>query len=310
MLISVAICTYQRYESLALTLESLENQAIPPIAREILVIDNSPDPQASQSEHDKHKTIPGLRWFHLGRPGVAHARNRAVAEAKADRLAFIDDDVTVSPGWLAAVLNAFERFGRNAHSVGGPVRPHWLAPRPEWLAEGMLPFLSLIDRGPTDRLLAHEEWIPTANAAFRVDRLKNIGGFCETLGRNGNAVTLLSNEDTELLGRLHAAGGQTAWSPGASVLHRIDPSRLDQAWFRRRFAWQAISDFMVQPDHHVAHSASSWHEAAQYLAHLAGNATDALSQDHTKPDLCHWQMSAIYHLILGMLSGRSSKHHG
>jgi glycosyltransferase involved in cell wall biosynthesis len=310
MLISVAICTYQRYKPLATTLVSLEQQAINPTEREILVIDNSPDPEASRRENDRHKAIQGLRWFHLDRPGVAHARNRAVAEAKADKLAFIDDDVTVTPGWLAAVLDGFERFGAAAHSVGGPVRPHWLAPRPDWLAEGMLPFLSLIDRGPTARLLSHDEWIPTANAAFRLDRLREVGGFCETLGRNGNAVTLLSNEDTELLGRLHAAGGHTAWSPGASVLHRIDASRLDQEWFRRRFAWQAISDFMVQPNHHVTHSASNWHEAAQYLEYLQGNAADALSMDHPKPDLCHWQMSAIYHLILGLLSGRSGGDHG
>jgi GT2 family glycosyltransferase len=301
--ISVAVCTYERYASLKATLAALRVQTGPADQREILVLDNSPDRALSLRQQAELGAFPGLRWFHLDQPGVAHARNAATNEARGKLLAFVDDDVTPQPGWLAALLDGFSRFGDDAHSAGGPVRPDWSAPPPPWLAEGMLPFLSLVDRGPLARLLAHDEWIPAANAAFRLDRLQAAGGFCETLGRKGDDSNLLSNEDTELMNRLHRAGGHTAWLPSAAVLHRISAERLDQSWFRRRFAWQAISDFMVQPAHHRTHAAASWREAEAYLAHIGTPGFAALTAEQPRADLCHWQMSAIYHLLLGLLSG-------
>ena len=41
------------------------------------------------------------------RPGLDHARNRAVIETTTDVLAFTDDDVVVDPGWSAAIARAF-----------------------------------------------------------------------------------------------------------------------------------------------------------------------------------------------------------
>jgi GT2 family glycosyltransferase len=281
----------------------LAEQSVPAAEWEILVLDNSPDHDISFQQKTKFDHIPGLRWWHVDRPGVAHARNCAIAYARAGLLAFIDDDVTVTQGWLAALLAGFAQFGDAAHSAGGPVRPEFLAPKPDWLAEGMLPFLSVVDRGAEARLLAPDEWIPTANAAFRTERLRAVGGFREALGRTGDEATLMSNEDTEVMSRLHRAGGASAWVPDAAVWHRIDSTRLDQAWFRRRFAWQAVADTMVHPAHHRAHAAASWREVEGYLAFCAKTGVGALSEAHTRADLCHWQMSAIYHLTLALLSG-------
>jgi GT2 family glycosyltransferase len=305
MLISIAICTFERYDALAACLASLGRQGVATAEREVLVLDNSPDAARSQHMAAALGGLAGLRWIHLDRRGLAHARNHAVQQARAPLVAFLDDDVTVAPGWLAAVLEGFARFGEAAHSLGGPVRPDWRAPPPPWLAEGMLPFLSLIDRGPDSRLLETDEWVPSANAAFRRERLLAAGGFREDLGRRGTEAMLLSGEDTELVERLHRAGGRTAWQPAAEAFHRIDPSRLDQAWFRRRFAWQAISDFMVQPDAHLAAGAASWQEAQRYVSYINTPGLGALAATQTQPDLCHWQMSAIYHLVLSLLGGLS-----
>ena len=44
------------------------------------------------------------------------------------------------------------------------------------------------------------------------------------------------------------AGGQRAvYQPGAIVEHRIRAERLTREWFRRRVAWQCVSDFIVDP---------------------------------------------------------------
>ena len=303
MLISVAICTYERYQRLAGCLASLQAQTLPPEQLEILVLDNSPDAALSAQMAAQHAALASLRWIHIARTGLAHARNHAMQEAQAPLLAFIDDDVTVAPGWSAALVAGFKQFGEAIHSAGGPVHPEWSAPPPAWLAADMLPFLSLMDRGGEARLLAHEEWVPGANVAYRLARLRAAGGFAEALGRNGPDDILLSNEETELGHRLHRGGGRTAWLPDAVATHRIDPSRLDRVWFRRRFAWQAVSDYLVNPEHQRRYAPRSWKEAQGFMAHMDLAGLDALRLDQERPDLCHWQMSAIYHLMLCLLGG-------
>jgi glycosyltransferase involved in cell wall biosynthesis len=303
MLISVAICTYQRYGDLAACLASLRQQSLSPDDREILVMDNSPDREHSQRMMAALGDLPGLRWFHVDRPGLSYARNRAIEHARTPLIAFIDDDVTVTPGWLAALVDGFAQFGDTAHSAGGPVRANWPTPPPSWMAADMLPFLSVVDRGGEARLLETEEWVPGANAAYRIDRLRAAGGFRERLGRFGGEEILLSNEDTETTDRMHLAGGRTAWLPQAAVAHRIDVSRLDRGWFRRRFAWQAVSDFMVHPSHHGATARENWAEAAEYIDYTGLPGIEALAIAQTRPDLCQWQMTAVYKLVLSLLAG-------
>jgi len=188
--------------------------------------------------------------------------------------------------------------------LGGPVRPVWLSPRPDWLADGLLPYLSLIDYGPRMRLLSPEEWVAGTNSAYRLDRLRAVGDFRPQLGRRWSGSILLSNEESELAQRLRAAGGATGWVPRAAVLHAVATDRLDPEWFRRRAAWQAVSDYMVNPDHHRRHVAESRRQAESYFRHLGHDGvTTALSQDHAAPDLAHWQVSAVYHLVLDLLDG-------
>jgi hypothetical protein len=64
-----------------------------------------------------------------------------------------------------------------------------------------------------------------------------------------------------VLEALRAAGHEIGYAPAAAVEHCIDPSRLTQAWFRRRAAWQAVSDYLMDPHGTTAHAPS----AARYL---------------------------------------------
>jgi GT2 family glycosyltransferase len=306
MLISAAICTHDRDSALAASLASLVRQSLPADQFEILVIDNSPDAASVQLRAAAHAGISNLRWLHEPREGVAAARNLAVQQAQAPLLAFIDDDAVAEPDWLAALLAGFSSFGDSAWMLGGPVRPHWLAPRPDWLADGLLPYLSLVDRGPLARLLAAEEWVAGANVAYRLDHVRAAGGFRPDLGRRWSGSILLSNEESELAQRLAAAGGRIGWVPDAVVEHCIGPARLDHAWFRRRAAWQAVSDFLANPDHHSHHVEASRQVAQSYLDHLGDPAALAnLAQFHADPSLSHWQVSSVYHLVLYLLDGAS-----
>src|SRR5579864_5655662 len=147
MLISAVVCTYDRYARLGNCLGALERQTLAPEQREIIVVDNTPDRGESYRQQAAYSALPNLRWIHEPLAGLSHARNVAMWQARAPLIAFIDDDAVAYADWLAALVEAFGGFEDAVHIVGGPVRPAWSGPRPDWLADGLLGYLSLLDRG-------------------------------------------------------------------------------------------------------------------------------------------------------------------
>lgn len=304
MLISAVVPTFNRYANLGRCLGTLRGQTLPREQYEIIVVDNTPDRTESDRQAAGYADVLNLRWIHESRPGLSNARNIAMWQARAPLIAFIDDDALAAPDWLAALVEAFERFGEAVHVVGGTVRPLWTGERPAWLADGLLGYLALIERGAEPRVLGPGEWVAGTNVAYRTERLRAAGGFTPLLGRAGSGSVLLSNEETELEERIRAAGGEVGWAPGAVVEHCIDATRLDRRWFRRRAAWQAASDFIRHPDYFTSHYAANWAEADKYFAFRgAEGALAALGADHADPASFHWEVSAIYHLMLCLLGG-------
>jgi glycosyltransferase involved in cell wall biosynthesis len=87
---------------------------------EIVIVDNCPQ----QSARDVVASIARAEsvrivYVHESRPGVAHVRNCGAATARAPLIAFIDDDETAEPNWLAQLLAAQAKF--DADIVFGPV---------------------------------------------------------------------------------------------------------------------------------------------------------------------------------------------
>jgi len=116
--LTAAICTRGRPEQLGRALESLCVQRVGP--SEILVIDNAPQDDAA--ERTVARVCPAARYVVEPAPGLDFARNRALAEADGDIVAFLDDDAVASPGWAEAIRAAFE----NSSALGvctGRVEP-------------------------------------------------------------------------------------------------------------------------------------------------------------------------------------------
>lgn len=303
MLITAAICTYERYGLLEGALRSVAGQRMPPGAFELLVIDNTPAAAASAAERDRHAGIANLRWVHEPVAGLSHARNVAVRLARAPLIAFLDDDAVADADWLAALVRAFDSMGEGVGVIGGRVRPRWVAPRPAWLSDDLLGYLSVVDLGEELRPLRVGEWVAGANIAYRVEALREVGGFSPALGRVGAGIALMSNDEIELGDRLEAAGWATAYAPGAAVEHLIDPSRATQAWFRRRIAWQAVSDFVRAPAAAAAGGPAAWDALKHWFAHRhpVDRTVRALAMPQEGAGDLRWQMSAIYNSVTCLL---------
>lgn len=303
--IAAAICTYERYDLLPGAIESALAQSLPRASFEVIVVDNSPDPERSVRESAAFAHQPNLIWHHEPRPGLSNARNVAARLSSAPIIAYLDDDARADAVWLENIAGCFEQFGENLGVVGGRIRPWWGAPRPDWLADEMLGDITVVDLGPERRLLRDGEWVAGANIAFRIDVLRAAGWFDTSLGRTGGGASLLSAEETALTDRIKAMGGLVAYDPLAAVDHWVDPDRLTQRWFRRRAAWQAVSDYLRDPKAKLARSEESWAAVKGFL--LQQNPADrtlrGLALEKAGPAEFRWQVSAVYNAVTALLAG-------
>lgn len=128
--LTVAICTHDpRPEFLARTLAALRDQTLTTDRWELLMIDNaSAVPLAPRWPLDWH---PGAR--HIVEPalGIAAARMRAMREARAGLLLFVDDDNLLAPDYAARAL-AYAATEPSLGCFGGQLVPEFETPPEEW----------------------------------------------------------------------------------------------------------------------------------------------------------------------------------
>lgn len=242
--VSVVVCTRNRAGDLRTALESLNAQApgTPPF--EVIVVDNASTDDTARVSSEYADRL-SLQYVLESRIGLCHARNTGWRQAKGHYIAYFDDDAVASPGWVGAIVEAF-RQAPLAGVVGGRVEPIWQAPRPPWLSDQVAFALTIVDWSAEPKTLEdlRAEWLVGANMAIRADVLRRIGGFREELGRVGSR--LLSNEDTFLLREVIGLGYSCFYFPDMAVKHLTSASRLNKAWFRRRYYWQGVSDAAME----------------------------------------------------------------
>lgn len=208
--VSVVVPTRNRAGYLDVALGSLRAQADAP-PHELLVVDDG-----STDETVAVAARHGVRVVAARAPGGLNAgRNTGIAATRADLIAFVDDDVRVPAGWLAALVAGAERHPR-AGALGGPIRGRLVGPAPRSCGREQPPITTL-DLGPTDR---DAEFVWGANMTVRRSAIDRIGPFDESLRGNG--------DEEDWLLRLHAADGRVAYIADAWLEHRRvgDDARL------------------------------------------------------------------------------------
>lgn len=236
---TVIVCTYRRAANLAGCLGHLARQEGVQARRwEVLVVDNNSTDDTREVVGRLAATLPiRVRYAFEPEQGLNHARNHGVRASQSPRLAFVDDDILVSPGWLAAVLRAFETH--DADAVGGRIHldpavrlPAWIRPEAD-----MLGFLGHQDFGDQPFEMDGQVRYPFGgNMAFHRRVFERIGHFDPRLGRKGEGRRrgeLFKGAETDLFHRLAAAGGaKVVYEPDAIVYHRVMPWQLRKAYFR------------------------------------------------------------------------------
>lgn len=227
--VTVAICTYNRSHLLDHTLGLVARLVVPSsIPWEIVVIDNASTDATRDVLRDHASRLP-IRTFVESSRGLSNARNRSVAEARGDWILFTDDDVLLEPDWLRIFAGAIERHP-GVVAVGGPVRP-WFPTDPDPLLVGAFPELASgfcgIDHGVAEGVIQPPLEIFGANFAVRRDVAAELK-FDPALGAPFGV-----GEETDLVRRARASGGEVLWVPNMSVRHYVDPSRMTLSYLRR-----------------------------------------------------------------------------
>lgn len=227
MLITVTICTFNRAESLRLTLDSLAAMQIPSdLSWEILIVNNNSTDHTDDVINEYVNRLPVRREFEL-RAGKSNALNRAIDVAKGDYIIWIDDDVVVDARLLAAYSAAFRRWPEAA-VFGGRIKPRYQAPVENWVIESEAvlggPY-AIRDFG--DQVLPlsadDEDHFPYgANWAVRAIEQRAFR-YDPELGPVPNRIR--NQEDTELVHRLLRSGATGYWIPEAIVEHCIGRDR-------------------------------------------------------------------------------------
>ena len=237
--ISVILCTYNRCQSLAMALESLEASVLPTTSEwELLIVDNnSKDATRQVAERFCERNPQRFRYLFEANQGKSCALNAGIRNAHGEILAFVDDDVTVVPGWLYNLTSDLNS-GEWAGAGGRILLPAGFSP-PRWLAlEGPLrqgaALCAHFDFGDLPGELKEAPY--GTNMAYRKEMFTRYGGFRIDLGPRPGSE--LRNEDTEFGGRVLAGGERLRYVPSAVVYHPVPEERVRKGFFRAR--WFAV----------------------------------------------------------------------
>jgi glucosyl-dolichyl phosphate glucuronosyltransferase len=231
VMITVAICTWNRADLLDQTLESMRALIIPAgIGWEVIVVNNNCTDRTDEIIAKHAGALPLRRLFEPN-PGQSNARNCAVADAEGDLLVWTDDDVIVDAEWLTHYVCAAQAFPRSAY-FGGTVEPWFSIRPPRWIEENLdrlEGFYAIRDLGRDVRLLKEGEFVFGANMAVRTEIARRFP-FDPNLGLTPKSE--IRGDETEFQATLITAGYVGTWVGPAKVRHIIPATRLTRQYIR------------------------------------------------------------------------------
>jgi glycosyltransferase involved in cell wall biosynthesis len=229
---SVIIPTLNRCETLKNAIASAQQQAWPADQYEIVVVDNGcVDGTRDYVERLAKDSKTSISLIHEPRLGLHHARHAGIRASRGDILIFTDDDATFAPDWIGAYAEAFARHPEML-AAGGPVRPVWEAPPPQWLLDYMgdaktFGILSLME--------PYQE--------FRVDQTGSFFGVNMAIRRSVFdwgafhpelfGTRTLGDGETGLNRDIVRKGGLIGYIPTSLVYHHIPAHRMTIEYIRK-----------------------------------------------------------------------------
>jgi GT2 family glycosyltransferase len=214
-MLTVAIPTYNRGAILVQALEQLVRLDPPP--HELLVVDQTKaHPPEIEARLRAFESSGAVRIVRLPEPSIPHAMNVALAEARAPRVLFLDDDSEPRAGLLEAHERALDEPGVWA-VVGQVLQPGEVVEHfdERVLRGGMVRDLEFRFNHDT---ACDVQNVIACNLSVDRERALAIGGFDERY------IAVAYRFETDFAMRVVAAGGRVRFEPAAGLRHLKIPT--------------------------------------------------------------------------------------
>ncbi len=218
--VTVIVATRDRsslLESALLSLAAACDRA--PFRVEVIVVDNGSRDATPAVLERIAAGREGWRVLTFPTPGKARALNHGLGYARAELLAFTDDDVVVDGGWLTSLAAFFAEHPEYDAAVGRVVAD------PEGATAEAC---ELIDRYRTLPLyengaaVVDDVHLYGCNMGIRKRALERVGPFDGRLGPGASGL----HEDGEMASRILGAGMRIGYMPECVIQHAVEPDRL------------------------------------------------------------------------------------
>ena len=202
---------------------------------EVLIVDNNSTDATKSVVESLQKQYPmiNIRYLFEKSQGLSFARNCGIRESQAEYLIFIDDDIHVTPKWLAAIYNRF--VSEQCDAIAGRIYVESPQEFPNWLVPELYGFLGHHDFGDKAfRMNGRTEFPFGGNMAIRRDITEQLGGFHTGMGRKGEGnkkEDLFKGEETLFFHLMTDNNGVIWYEPNAIVRHNILPYQLKKKFF-------------------------------------------------------------------------------
>ena len=206
--LSVVICTVNRPDLIASAVRSVLDNDYPSF--EVVVLDQSRD-DATEKVLQPLLSDDRLRYKRLERVGLSYAYNQGIALARADLIAFTDDDCVAPRDWLESIEATLEHHPDVELLYGETLVAPELAD-----VESVVPSVRYGKERKMGRGHGFEVGGMGANFAMRRSLVDRIGGFDEALGGGG---PLRSSQDFDFLYRAYRQGAVCLMTPAVWVHH-------------------------------------------------------------------------------------------
>lgn len=232
--ISVIICAYteKRWRQLVAAVESAQRQTL--AAKEIiLVIDHNP----ALMERARAYFPDVVLLQNRETPGLAGARNTAIAAAQSKIIAFLDDDAMAQPTWLQTLSQVYE--DERVVGVGGVLEPLWPNGRPQWFPDEFDWVVGCTYRGLPETTGPVRNLIG-ANMSFRREVFNEVK-FYSGIGHHGSNPFGGSDPDFCIRVNRHWPDKLLIYEPKAHVYHHVDEKRTYWRYFCLRCYNEGLS---------------------------------------------------------------------
>lgn len=206
--VSIVIATYNRYEYLTKCIQSLDKLIIPREAVEIIVVDDGSD-QEYDIDKLKELTAFNIRYVKKEHSGVSATKNQAIKESRGEYLAFLDDDMEVSPLWLVRLLSHF-----GDKRIAGVGSTNLTYPEANYL-NTYSDYRQLLRR-PFRDVTGEVLNVITASACIRKEVLGEVGGFNQRQAKEG---VFFGGDDVDLTYAIRNLGYLFNYAEDAYAFH-------------------------------------------------------------------------------------------